>query len=183
MVLICGNHRLEAAKRVGLTKILAIVHEDLTESQKYQIALASNANAADAMPETFVDHAELVWRLLDGRTQQQVADVVGWSRSKVRNFALLSGICSAAWDIVGTTFDGFVPSGESGPVPEDVTVVTKSPFTEGLLRPLSSLYGHQQYQLVKDLARGKDRRGHAYTKAKFNAGIVAYQSLNAALEH
>lgn len=183
--LISGNHRLEAAKREGLTEIPAIVHEGLTEAQKYQIALASNANAADAIPETFVDHAELVWRLLEGRTQQGVADLLGWKRGQVGKYSMLQGICRDAWSIVAEsvvpTFQKKGTTDDDDTGTENVPVGTR--FSERLLRPLSQLHGHQQHQLVRDLAKGKDRRGHAYTKAKFNADIAGYQSLNAALEH
>jgi predicted transcriptional regulator len=36
---------------------------------------------------TFVDHAEFIWN--ETGTQQQIADVMGWSRGKVSNYALL----------------------------------------------------------------------------------------------
>jgi predicted transcriptional regulator len=38
---------------------------------------------------TFVDHAELVWRKLNGGgvTQQAIAEELGWSRGAIGNYA------------------------------------------------------------------------------------------------
>jgi transcriptional regulator with XRE-family HTH domain len=41
---------------------------------------------ADALPMTFVDYAELIWRKLEDMTQQEVAGELGWSREGVKNY-------------------------------------------------------------------------------------------------
>jgi len=50
--------------------------------------------------------------------------------------------------------------------------------SENLLRPLSSLYGHQQCQLVRDLARGKDGKPSASVFRKRRTGSTWRQILN-----
>jgi hypothetical protein len=48
---------------------------------------------ADALPMTFVDYAELIWRKLEDLTQQEVAGELGWSREGVKNYWSLYKIC------------------------------------------------------------------------------------------
>ena len=52
-----------------------------------------------------VDHAELVWRLLDDYTQEQVGKALGWVRSKVAEHLALQRIASQAWQIIVATFE------------------------------------------------------------------------------
>ena len=92
--------------------------------------------------------------------------MLGWSRGQVGKYWMLRGICSDAWRIVS---DAVVPtSAEKGTSEsEDVgtqNVPTGTPFSERLLRPLSALYGQQQYQFVKDLAIGRWLGDSAYKK-------------------
>jgi hypothetical protein len=110
---------------------------------------------------TFCCHAELIWRMLaktedggEGKTQQAVADELGWSRTNVANFARLQDIDPKAWEIVTTAVrDGL--SREPGDVTDGVTAVT---FSENLLRVLPPLLPDQQHELCRLLARGKDAK-------------------------
>jgi len=78
-----------------------------------------------------------IWRLLGAdKTQQQVANELGWSREKVKVYAALQAIDEKAWQIVGTTVRNFDMVREDGVVPSDGTIV---PFTENLLRVLVPL--------------------------------------------
>jgi hypothetical protein len=80
-----------------------------------RLALESNAANETSTPTTFVDLAETIWRLLgEDKTQQQVADELGWSREKIAQYAQLQKIDDRAWSIVtasGTdlTFGALLP--------------------------------------------------------------------------
>lgn len=135
-------------------------------------ALELNRASEDSLPMTFVDEAELLRRRLDGgSTQQALADEMGWSREKVKNYSALSKICKEAWEIVGTTISELVTVRELGDVPSNGTGV---PFTENLLRSIIQLEPAQQLELVHDLRDGK------ITKGKFASQAEAYRARNEA---
>ena len=109
------------------------------------------------MPETFVDHAEEIWALLStGKTQQVVADEIGWSREKVRNFANLENISPVAWECIGTEFRKAVPNLKDSPVPVFGTAV---PITENILRNILPLTEIHQLAIVSELIAGTIKAG------------------------
>jgi hypothetical protein len=63
--------------------------------------------------------AELIWRKLDGMTQQEVAGELGWSREGVNNYWSLYKICNAAWEIIGTSFSNGALVREDVAVPQN----------------------------------------------------------------
>ena len=75
-----GNHRLAAAEKLGWDEIPSVIENP------ENIRIAShkrNTAATNALPETFVDHAEEIWELLaEGKTQQAVADEIGMEQGK-----------------------------------------------------------------------------------------------------
>jgi hypothetical protein len=89
--------------------------------------------------------------LTKSKTQQAVADELGWSRDKVAKFATLQEIDEKAWKIVTTIIrDGMCRQDD-----DVTTVVTSVTFTETLLRALPPLRADQQHELCRFLARGK----------------------------
>ena len=124
-ILFGGRHRFEAFKAEGLVECLMHVHQPDNLDRE---AIELNKASEDALPMTFVDYAELVWkRLADGATQQQTADGIGWSRTAVANYAALKAIDSEAWAIV-TTYQQTVTSGDDDAVTQAVTTVTRLLF-------------------------------------------------------
>jgi DNA modification methylase len=163
-----GRHRYEAFLKEGIAECLMHIAEPINLDRE---AIELNRASEDSLPMTFVDYAELVWRRLkDGETQQAVADSLGWGRTTVANYAALSSIGNESWSIIVTTIRSGVTSGDLDAVTNNVTAVT---FTEGLLRSITSLRRGQQYELVKDFAKGD------ITKNKFKALAEAYQTRNA----
>ena len=86
---------------------------------------------------------------------------------------------AGAWDeVIVPTFQNVGTEEED----EDGTAVvpngTKSIFTEGLLRNILDLHPSQQVELCEYLAKGKDKKGHAYNKAKFKQDAVWYRAFN-----
>ena len=114
----------------------------------------------NALPETFVDHAEEIWAMLaEGKTQQQAADEMGWSREKVKDYVRLQNINAETWEIIGATFQNIAPNTQNRSAPQNGAV---APISEGLLRSITCLQPDHQHELVTDLINGE------ITKAKFN---------------
>ncbi len=169
--LIDGQHRLQAARELDLASIPAIIiDEALDEKEKKQLARRLNEATVNCIPTTFVDDAEFIWSEVDaGRTQAEIAEIVGWSREKVRNYTCLRGIAENAWTVIGTTLEQNEPGAQDGCVP---VIGTNVPFSEGLLRSIIQLTPEQQLELVRDLAEGK------ITKGKFRTRAEAYKARN-----
>ena len=152
------------------------LHDPRPEKSLDQAAKESNEADSEALPETFVDHAEAVWRKLENQTQQEVANDLGWSRSMVKQYAALKRINDDAWQVIGTTIsDSLLVQVESS-VPKNGTTV---PFTEGLLRDIVALTDEQQYKLVAELA---DSNGDAGAKKRFKKQAQYLRQRNEALE-
>ncbi len=81
--IIAGERRWEAAKAVGLTRVLVIVKE-ATPQEMLELALVENIQRADLKP---LEEAAAYRQLMDdfGLTQEQVAEKVGKSRVTVAN--------------------------------------------------------------------------------------------------
>ena len=142
-----GNHRLEGVKRLGWTEIPHIIE---TPDNIRKAAHERNEAAMNALPETFVDHAEEIWKLRkEGKTQQQVADEIGWELSPVKNHDRLKNIDNGAWEIVSENCQqqGFRVGGAESNLVSDET------FSENLLRCILPLKPKQQIDLVKQFSK------------------------------
>lgn len=120
-----------------------------------------NSNS-DHVPNLPADDAELVWQLTEKFTQEQAAKAMGWSRALVAQYAQLKKIDADAWAVVVTSFAELVTASDDEAVTDGVTTVTKTPFTERLLREILDLSADQQKRLCKWLAKGKDPKGHGF---------------------
>ena len=103
---------------------------------------------------------------------------MGWSRAQVSQYAMLNKINDEAWRIVATSFLNTVAENEDDGVAESATGVAKSPFSENLLRNVLDLHSGQQVELCGYLAKGKDKKGHKYSKADFKNDAVWYRAFN-----
>lgn len=132
-----------------------------------------------------VDYAELIWRKLEGKgiTQQNVADELGWGRVDVARYKALECLkTSGAWDVIVPTFNDPGTSNKEDEGTTNVPTGTTSTFTERLLRDILDLTPVQQIELCGYLAKGKDKKGHAYTKAKFKQDAIWYRGFNVLLD-
>jgi len=149
-----GNHRVEAAIMAGLADVPHIIEDP--ENMRFE-AHERNRVSTNALPETFVDHAEEIWGMLaDGKTQQQTADDMGWSRDKVKNYSALKKVNESAWESIGTAIRGSVPISNLDVVLSKGTGV---PITESLLRNILNLNDSHQSKIVEDLISGKIKNG------------------------
>ena len=163
-VLYGGRHRFEAFKAEGVEQCLMDIADPESLDRE---AIELNKASEEALPMTFVDYAELVWRRLDaGDTQQAVAESLGWSRGRASQFAMLKDIAPDAWAVVATTIRSGGLLQQSDDVAQDATTVA---FTEGLLRAILPLQPAQQIDLIRRLARGKCSKGRPYGKREFKA--------------
>lgn len=101
---------------------------------------------------TFVDDAELVWRLTERLTQEQAAKAMGWGRTSIANYVAMKSIDDDAWAVVTETLSSVTDKGDED-VTGDVTTVTKSPFSENLLRNILDLGPEQQLELCRKTDR------------------------------
>jgi ParB family transcriptional regulator, chromosome partitioning protein len=85
--LVAGERRWRAAQRVGLHEVPVIVRP-MADSEALEIALVENLQREDLSP---LEEAEAYSRLMDefGRTQANLAEAVGKSRSHVANMVRL----------------------------------------------------------------------------------------------
>lgn len=85
--LIAGERRLRASKLAGLTTVPVII-KDFSDRTAMEIALVENLQREDLSP---LEEAEAYKRLIDefNLTQEQIAQVVGKSRSAVANMLRL----------------------------------------------------------------------------------------------
>lgn len=131
---------------------------------------------ATVVKTTFIDDAELVWKLTESFTQEQTAKAMGgWSREAVKDYKALKKIDSEAWTIVGASFQNVAPDDESDAAPESGASAPKAPFTEGLLRNILDLDASQQLSLCQELAKGEKKGG--ISKGKFKTLANAYSAL------
>ena len=157
-----GNHRYEVALELGLSEVPMFIAPEPESLDR--AAIEDNDASADALPNTFVDIAELVWRKLDaGQTQQAVADELGKSRGDVSNIAGLRKISVEAWAVVATSARNSVArTGDDGVA----AIATDVAFTEGLLRNILALTPAQQLDLVTRLAAGHIKKSQFKTQAE-----------------
>ncbi len=98
--IIAGERRWRAAQRAGLHELPAVVH-DLSDRDALEVALLENVQRQDLSP---LEEAEGYSRLIDefGHTQQELANVVGKSRSHIANLLRLLTLPPAVRDMVET---------------------------------------------------------------------------------
>lgn len=177
--LIDGNHRLEAAIKLSLATIPALVVDPpADELAEIQQARESNEASETVVKTTFIDDAELVWKLTESFTQEQAAKAMGgWSQPQIAQYKALKKINDEAWEIITGTMDSVIQQDDDAVI-DDITGVIKAKFSENLLRNILDLEPCQQVELCGYLAKGKDKKGHAYNKAKFKQDAVWYRAFN-----
>jgi len=89
--IVAGERRWKAARIAGLTKISAILADDLSDDEQLQVTLIENLQREDLNP---IDEATAYRKLSDrfGLTQQVIAQRVGKDRTSVTNTMRLLGL-------------------------------------------------------------------------------------------
>ena len=92
--IVAGERRWRAAQRAGLRSLPIVVRDDLTDLDVLEIGIIENVQRADLNPlEEALGYRALIDQF--GRTQEQVAETVGKSRSHVANSLRLLGLPGA----------------------------------------------------------------------------------------
>lgn len=89
--IVAGERRWRAAQRAGLHVLPIVVREDLTDLDVLEIGIIENVQRADLNPlEEALGYRTLIDQF--GRTQEQVAEIIGKSRSHVANTLRMLGL-------------------------------------------------------------------------------------------
>ncbi|NIJ38830.1 ParB family chromosome partitioning protein [Sphingopyxis panaciterrae] len=106
--LVAGERRWRAAQRAGLHQIPALVRE-LDDAATYEIALVENIQRQDL---NAIEEAAAYRRLIEdfGHSQEELAKLVGKSRSHVANLMRLLDLPAGVQDLVG---DGSLAMGHA----------------------------------------------------------------------
>ena len=160
-IVIDGHHRVQACINLNYTEIPCI-QKEFTDIERKKYAFQANEASETCVPMTFVDYAEFIWS--EDGTQQETADILGWSVDKVKKYSGLSKVTQIAWDAIVTQING---------VTEEVTIGT---FSEGLMRPIVNLTPEQQINLIEGLISQK------YSKQAFKKQAETYQQANKDIE-
>jgi ParB family chromosome partitioning protein len=96
--IVAGERRWRAAQRAGLHALPVVVRE-LDEAEVLEIAIIENVQRSDLNPiEEAVGYSQLMTKF--GRTQQDVAEVVGKSRPHIANMLRLLTLPAAIQEMV-----------------------------------------------------------------------------------
>ncbi len=96
--IVAGERRWRASQRAGLHQIPAVV-QDFDEVEVLEIGIIENVQRADLNPlEEAQGYQALIERF--GRTQQEIAEVVGKSRPHIANMLRLLGLPNEIQDMV-----------------------------------------------------------------------------------
>ncbi|MDR0968788.1 MAG: ParB/RepB/Spo0J family partition protein [Holosporaceae bacterium] len=96
--LIAGERRLRASKVAGMTEIPAIIVE-MSKEDQLEVAILENIQREDLNP---LEEAEAYKRLVDefGRTQEELSEILGKSRSHIANILRLLTLPDEVKDMI-----------------------------------------------------------------------------------
>jgi len=104
---------------------------------------------------TLIDHAEEIWGMLkEGKTQQQVADEIGWNRNKVKHYAALETLLPNVWGVIVPHIQKI---GTTQVVDNGTRDVPNGTISEGLLRNILDLNEQHQLEMQNQCAEIKIR--------------------------
>ncbi|MBL8531603.1 MAG: ParB/RepB/Spo0J family partition protein [Hyphomonadaceae bacterium] len=171
--IVAGERRWRAAQRAGLHSIPAVIR-DLNEVEVLEIAIVENVQRTDLNP---IEEAQGFQALIDrfGRTQEEIAEVVGKSRPHIANMLRLLKLPEDLQEMVR---DGRLSSGHARAIltAPDPRGLAQKAISEGLnVREVERLA-----QIAKDEKHGP-RASVAAAEAKSADTRALEQSLSNAL--
>ena len=163
--LVAGERRWRAAQIARLHEIPAVVRE-LSESECYEIALIENIQRQDL---SVIDEAQGYAKLLEinSYTQDQLAKIIGKSRSHIANLLRLLGLPSGIQSLLR---DGDITMGQARPL-------VGHPDAESLAQKVvaNGLSARQAEALVKKSINEGGPEAKAPRKEKKSADIKAIE--------
>ena len=92
-----GNHRYKVLKELDIKKVPCVIYED---RDPYNLAVECNQDEDTYAPMDLFDWLDIIARLKDDYTQEEIGEKIGWSRSKVCDYSnLLNNIDAQVLDI------------------------------------------------------------------------------------
>lgn len=128
-ILVDGQHRLEAARSIGLIELPYLPKPEGVSRIRH--AIRCNEDGADTEKNDVFDYAQLCWQLSkDGWTGQQIAEELGWN-TDVRIYqhkGIKEGLHPNAWNLARglTRKDDLLDSNEEALVSQKLTNVSWS---------------------------------------------------------
>jgi len=126
-IVVDGNHRLKVLRELGIKEVPCLVYDEKEIQNTYRLAIECNEDENTYAPLDLFDYLEIIKKLREeGKTQKEIAGVLGWSVSKVKQYsALLSNVVTDVLE--------FCKKHQEGRVTDKVTMVTFN-FTERWFR-------------------------------------------------
>lgn len=153
-----GNHRLKALKELNIESVPCVVH---TDDDPYRLAVQGNEDEDTYSPMDLFDWIEVISSMKEvGYTQQEIAERIGMSRSKVADYSSLINVVVA--DVLG-----LAKQHQKGRATHNVANATFN-FTEGWFRNsgLYQLNEKYQQQLIEDFISDKCNWNSAKVKSQ-----------------
>jgi len=134
-----GNHRLSAAQESDISELPCIIYEE-DEVNAYKLAEQLNSSNDTYAKQDLFDVLFKIGKLKDeGKTNVEIADLLGWNESAIKNHSALLSKVTPILNIAKTH--------QKGRVTNEVTYETYN-FTEGWFRT-SGLYDlSEEFQLL-----------------------------------
>lgn len=166
--LIAGERRLRAAKLAGLEKIPVLVHEEIGEQKKLELAIIENIQREDLNP---IEMARSFARLQDefNFTQREIAQRLGKSREVVANAVRLLQLPS---DIQDAVIKGLLSEGQARMLLSVESIIEQTKlFNEILKEHLTVKSITDRVKALKNASQsgGKDGNGRERVNPEFLA--------------
>ena len=160
-IVVDGNHRLKVLQELGIEEVPCLIRD----GDPYKLAVECNADEDTYAPMDLFDWLGVIGRLrTEGMTQAEIGEKIGWSRTKVADYArLIENTVANVLELAKVH--------QSGRATENVAMVT---FTERWFRD-SGLYDLQEkYQ--KQLMEGFIADKCNWNKDKVRRESAKYKS-------
>ena len=159
--IVAGERRWRAAQQAGL-KTMPVLIRELDDLETLEIGIIENVQRIDLNPyEEAAGYKALIDRF--GRTQEQIAEAVGKSRSHVANALRLLGLPEMVLDALRTNLmsAGHARAIAAAPDPESLARIVIDEglsvrATEALARKAQSGGGRSKPKASRDVARDAD---------------------------
>ena len=158
--LICGERRLRASKMLGLSKIPAVVRENVSNQEIIQISLIENIQREDL---NVIEQAKSIKRLIDEfkLTQQDVSNVISKQRSSISH---LLRLLTLPLEIQKRVKEGVISFGHAKVLLELETENSQKDICQRIVR--YNLSVRETERLVKKASRFKPRSSKQKQKQK-----------------
>lgn len=143
-----GAHRLTIAKQIGITELPCVIYP--IDSDVYKIGIKCNQDEDTYAPMDLFDYLGVIGSLKDvGQTQEQIGNVIGWSRDRIADYAsILNHVVAENLNLAKTS--------QTGRATTNVANATID-FTEGWFRDILKLNPTNQELIINEYISGNGK--------------------------